>query len=407
MGKLTRATHLQMGLHAAGNWLDYPEAGTHFLEPETAYDAVTDYQPIPRDLERGDGQEYAELNGPKITELGGLNLPLYGLSGGGAGDGVDSETLGAGPAGDLLTALMGAAPKDFTGEATDAAPGVGATATLDQAPEDLAAGAAVALLGADSNELQGRFVEAVDGADITLCRALTSTTGVAENAKASTPVYAGRVWDMDFLNGDHQHVALDWEGPDFRYRLLGLLGNGQIALPAGGFARIVTSMTGCDWKKLAKANPDFVAPTQGTHIRTLHSPLYVGSTPYMAGLENIDLGLALEPREGAGAPNDLFGQVVVRKVPTFTFRLSAGDLTAPTELTEAILDTWRGNQAAVPGTFDLLLQLGRHAGGMMLVRFRAAQLRPRRVRQGGQWGATVTARATRPASGSPFSIVML
>jgi len=393
MGKLTRATHLQYGNHLAGNWLTYPGSGTHFLEPEGGYEATVDYAEVPRDFERGDGYEYEHLNGLKTCEISGLVVPIYGLSAGGAVEGVDSASLSAGPAGDMLTSFMGAAPANAVGEATSGSPGTGTTVTAD-ATTAFVAGRAIAVEGATSGLLHGRFVESVSGADVTVCRALAKTDGTSENPAASSDIIAGRVWSMDFANSDHLHQAFDWEGVDFRYRLFGMHGTATINTPSGGYASISASLTGSDWEgPMTKANPVFTAPTQGKHVRVIHSPLYIGSDLYMARIEGIDLGLTNEDRASDGAPNARFGSVTVRKQPTMSFRLSAGSLTAPKELTEAVLDTLRGDQDDIPGTYDVLLQLGRQAGGMMLVRFKEAQLRPRRVREGGQWAATVTARS--------------
>ena len=394
MGKLTRATYLRMGLHDSGNYLDFPGSGVSFLEPEGGYESVVDYAEVPRDFERGNGYEYEHLNGLKTCEVSGLNVPIYGLSGGGAGNNVSSSTLGAGPAGDLLTAFTGAVPLNFEGEQSSGSPGTGTTLTLSATPTDLAAGAAIAIEGNTSGLLHGRFVAGVSGANLTLDRALRTDANAAENPKATSPVYAGRVWQMDFANSDHRHIALDWEGVDFRYQLLGLQGTASISTPTGGYAAINCSLSGSDWNgPMTKANPVYAAPTQGKHVRVIHSPLYIGADVYMARIEGIDLGLVQEDRASDGAPNGRFGSVTVRKQPTMTFRLSAGSLTTPLEVTEALINTMRGNQADVPGTYDIMLQLGRQAGGMMLVRFHAAQLRPRRVREGGQWAASVTARS--------------
>ncbi len=407
MGKSSRLEYLQLGLHDANDWTTTP-ADMHYVE-RAGGNVVTDFEDIPRDYDRGDGQPLSELNGFSIGDLEGLALDLHGLSGSGAGTSVSSATLGSQITDMLFTSMMGAAPADYTGDETAAAPGAGATVSLFDGA-GLSAGAAVLMKGGTSDLLQARWIESKDASDVTLCRALTTDLGVAEDAKASEAVYAGRVWDMDFDNDDHRHLAVQGTIKSFRRRLIkGALGNPRITYPRGVAARYEVTLNGSEWSDPGDATvPAFGAgPTQGNPIRCIHCPLWLGDTLYMAVLDALDPGLVLEARESDNAAQSgKYGFVVVSKAPTLTFRISFGSLTAPSEMNDALLQAAQGSQTALKTTYDLLWQTGRSAGQAKASRFRAASLRVREVTQGSQRAVQVTARATRPTSGSPFSIAL-
>ena len=396
MGDRSRNTFLQMGAHASATSLAMPSLV--FVEPVTGFEDVADFEPVDRDFERGDGKEYTSLNGYKTGAINNLSVPVHGLGSGGAGDGTSSSALLTAIPTNILTMLMGAAPSNYTGEATSASQADEDTVTADAAYTDVVAGAMVAVKGADSDLLHARFVSAVSSADATVTPNLTQRDGTVENAKASDIVYGMRVWALNEATGDVTPLAADVEGPNHRRQYKNGTGSFTLNLPSGGFASLAGSLEFSDWEDVAEANPTFSAPTQGGHVRVIDSPLYIGDSLYMASNMSLDFGVTFEPRESDGAPNGKFGQVATRTQPVLTARLASGTLTTPNEVTDAFLATLQGTQTAVKTPQAVFLQVGRTVGAVMGIYMPAAEVRARRVRNGGQYAIQAEFRATRHAT---------
>lgn len=397
MGTLRRLTHLQMGIHTSGSdWTATPGSLKH-VAPE-GVEIVTDYEPIERPLEAGDGENFSALQGAKIGQLNGLVVPFRGLSGSGAGDGVAASSLDTNIVDELLEAIFGRAPRDGTGDTTDGADaGTGTSCVLDGDPgAALGVGDALLVKGTTSGKYYPRFVVSESTATMTMCRALTTDVNGADTPDESAVVYAGRVFQLDAANGNHTHVYADAEDLIARRTLNGGLGSASIRATGGGYlALVLGTIDFTDWAAPATASPTYSAPTQGNHIKVFDCPLWIGSDLYMASNVALDIGLRLERRMSDGAPNGFWGHVADGFAPTLTFDLHYGSITAPKEADDTFLATLQGES-----TQDILVQWGRGATQCVAARMPDADVRARIVVEGGQKKVRVTAIGTRPAGGS-------
>jgi hypothetical protein len=390
MGANSRVVDLRMALHSAStDWTTMPSP-LKFVEPSSGVTYIGSYNAIERDLERSDALPYSKLQGTKNTGLRNLTIPLKGVNGG-AGNAVStSAATKMDITYDLLTAFSGRAVVDTTGDTTTS------SSTGDIiicAGHGFDEGEAVLVAGATSGKLQARFIiDASDANDVQLCRGLTQDSGAAEGTGSGVIVYGGAVWQLDHANEQHIHLAADIETSEGRRQLLGMLGNPSIQIPSGGVVSLGVDLDGTDWAAPSKANPAFVAPTAGNHIKVINSPLYIGSDLYMATELAFEFGLEIQERASDGAPNGRFGYCVVNKAPVLRARLHYGALTSPNEVIDTFLQTLQGET-----TQDVLLQVGRSVGGTMAIRIPAADIRvgdPERTN--GQWTLSLEIRGTRP-----------
>ena len=392
MGANSRVVDLRMALHSAStDWTTMPSP-LKFVEPSSGITYIGSYNAIERDLERSDALPYSKLQGTKNTGLRNLVIPLKGVNGG-AGNAVStSAATKMDITYDLLTAFSGRAVVDTTGDTTSS------SSTGDIivcAGHGFDEGEAVLVAGATSGKLQARFIiDASDANDVQLCRGLTTDVGGAEGTNSGVVVYGGAVWQLDHQNEQHIHLAADIETSEGRRQLLGMLGNPSIQMPSGGVVSLGVDLDGTDWAAPSKANPAFSAPTAGNHIKVINSPLYIGSSLYMATELAFEFGLEIQERASDGAPNGRFGYCVVNKAPILRARLHYGSLTSPNEIIDTFLQTLQGET-----TQDVLLQVGRSVGGTMAIRIPAADIRvgdPERTN--GQWTLSLEIRGTRPAT---------
>lgn len=396
MGANSRVVDLRMALHTAStDWTTMP-GSLKFVEPSSGVTYIGSYNAIERDLERSDAMPYAKLQGTKNTGLRNLTIPLKGVNGG-AGNAVGtSAATKMDITYDLMTAFCGRAVDDTTGDTTTSA-GTGDTITC--AGHGFSEGEAVLVAGATSGKLQARFIVDASGNDIVLCRGLTTDVGGAEGTNSGVVVYGGAVWQLDHANEQHIHLAADIETTQGRRKLLGMLGNPSIQMPSGGVVSLGVDLDGTDWASDTLANPAFVAPTAGNHIKVINSPLYIGSigtSLYMASELSFEFGLDIQERASDGAPNGRFGYCVVNKVPVLRARVHYGSLTSPNEVTDAFLQSLQGEN-----TYDVLLQVGRSVGGTMAIRLPTADIRvgdPERTN--GQWTLPLEMRGVRPSTGT-------
>lgn len=394
MGANSRVVDLRMALHTAStDWTTMP-GSLKFVEPSSGVTYIGSYNAIERDLERSDAMPYSKLQGTKNTGLRSLTVPLKGINGG-AGNGVStSASTKMDITYDMLTAFSGRAVDDTTGDTTTASSSGNIVVC---AAHGFNLGEAVLVAGATSGKLQARFITNVSDPDeIQLCRGLTTDNGTAEGTNSGVVVYGGAVWQFDHSNEQHIHLAADIETSEGRRQLLGMLGNPSIQMPSGGVVSLGVDLDGTDWAAPAKANPAFSAPTAGSHIKVINSPLYIGSSLYMASELSFDFGLEIQERASDGAPNGRFGYCVVNKAPVLRARVHYGALTSPNEVTDAFLQTLQGETNQ-----DVLLQVGRSVGGTMAIRLPDADIRvgdPERTN--GQWTLSLEMRGTRPSGGA-------
>lgn len=392
MGAISRVFKLRMGLHGSNDWSTMP-GSLKWVEPSSGVTYVGSYNAIERDLERDDAMPYSKLQGTKNSGLRNFSVPVKGVSGG-AGDGVSTDAYNKMDiTAEMLTAFCGDGPTDGTGDTTTSA---GTGATVECVGHGFSVGDAVLVQGATSGKLQSRFVTAVGVNDFTVCRGLTEDDGTAEGSASGSVLYAGAVWQPAHANANHLHLAADLETTEGRRQLVGMLGNPSLAFPAGGVAALSVDLDGSDWAAPSLASPTFSAPTAGSHIKVINSPLWIGGNLYMATDIGLDFGLENQDRASDGAPNGRFGFATVGKMPMLRARLHYGSLTSPNEVTDAFLQTLQGES-----TNDALVQIGRVAGGCMAIRIPDADVRvgdPERTN--GQWTLSLEIRGTRPAGGA-------
>jgi hypothetical protein len=154
-------------------------------------------------------------------------------------------------------------------------------------------------------------------------------------------------------------------------------------------------MTATQWSKQDAAGGSYVAPTTGNKVVCTPLYFYIGNDLYMASEVNIDLGIQVAPRPANQTDANMFGHVVVRVVPTITATIMYGDITAPQEATNTLIDTWQGANANSSYTADVLVQAGDRPGGCAAWVAPAAEfVNVERTESNGMEAVNITMRAT-------------
>jgi len=368
MTDISALRHLRLGAHAsATDWTTMPSP-TIFLETEEEVVFDPRMRHIDRgSVQRGNGQRVPRVtHGKQTSGFPGFSLAFRGLSGSGAGNGVNTNTLSH-DADILLTALAGV-KIDGVGDTLSGTPGTGTTLEADGAVS-MVAGQGILMLGATSGKYVARQVSNPDSSNFDIDRDLTTPANVAENPTAASVVYGGRTYVFSSVTPQRTHWALEAEGDNYRNQLWGCLSSGTISFSPDGYARLgidgimVTDHSADD--ALAVTNPTYSAPTRGSIISTIDGTCHIGADAFivMGGLE-INLGLTVARRGGNG-PNGPFGFVVTKVEPSFTWQMLRGTGTTPKEITDAIALTLRGEAAT---TKDVAFQFGRSVGATAYVR---------------------------------------
>lgn len=407
MGKLSRATFLQMGAHTANNWTTFPSSPV-FVEAHHGFEVVDAYEQVERDYAQSTSIAggLSSLNGRQSAALNNLRLPVHGLSTA-AGNGASSSGQLTTIVDHLLNMLMGADATDYEGDLAHAsAPGDENSVIGAAAWTDLSAGGLVGVTGDDSGLLHVRFVESVSGGDtLNVAPDITDRLDANETKVGDgSTVYGMRTWTMTESNGNRTHVGADVEGQDWRRRLYGLSGNMALEFPAGGSLTLSGSLVGSSWEDSAEASPSYSAATKGQEVRCVEMPLYIDGSLYMASELALDFGTVWEPRASDGAAQGVFGQVCVRQIPVLTGLLHSGALTAPLEVTDSVLETWKGTQTAQKTSRKVLVQSGRTAGALFGAYMPSAEVNGQRVVVGGQDMIRFTAIARRSSTRAPLYI---
>jgi hypothetical protein len=342
---------------------------TVFLETEE--EALFDV--MPRHIERGSVQKGNGQTVPRVTHglltsgagLPGFSVALRGLSGAGAGNAVNTNTLSQ-DMNILLTALSGGTVIDGPGDTLSGTPGSGTTLLADGAVS-VVAGQGILLMGDTGNKYVARQVSVPSGSNFNIDRDLTTDANVSDNPEANTVCYGGRTYVFSAVAPQRPHWALDAEGDNYRTQFWGILSGGSLSFSTDGYAKLMVSDLKCTDHtvddELAVANPTYSAPTRGSIINTIDCPMWIGSDAYITfgGLE-INCGITLAPRGGNG-PNGPFGFVVTSVKPTFSWSMVRGTGTTLKEITDTIAAVLRGDTVQ-----DCAWQFGRSVGATAYVR---------------------------------------
>lgn len=389
------------GLHSsASDWTTTPSLINVRLAENNHLWPKPEYSKIPRAGVRPDTNDpVTGLRGVPNQVLGDISMECEGLSASGAGDGVDSTSLNS-TLESAYESVFGAAALTAAGDTTDGTDaGSGTTVTMDGAA--VAYGNRMILVkGTTSGLYQARQVRGTSSADVTVCRALTTIVGGADTADEAEEVYCGQMWAVNNSVAGHKHQSWKIEHVGAYEGQF----NGCFPQSAGWSMAFgdalkfnMGGMTSTEWTKQTAQGGSYSAPTSGSKIVCSPVYVYIGSTLMMASEVSVDTGLQVAPRPAGQADANMFGHVVVRSVPTISMTLTFGDVTAPQEATESLINTWQGTNANSTYTADVLVQAGDRPGGC------AAWVAPamdftsvQKADVNGLQGVTITGTCTRP-----------
>ena len=387
MSALTRVSQLKMGLHDTNvQWETDTSVSYKQLELFGDVTAKLDVGKNPNESLRDDGLHYADDDGVKATGLS-IPLKLRGISSG-AGATISAARLTKTEIGFILDSIMGAAGSDGTGATCSSA---STTApTVDETSGFPVGNAALLTVG---GVLVGRQVTARGASSgsntITLDRALAGSP-------STTVVYGSASWALT-KNANPIHLAADWETDAYdRYKLYGLMGGFSIPLPPnGGTVPFNVELEGTHWARTA-TGLTFSAPTVGSTIPAINSPILFGTTQYDLSNAEVSVEVVKQPRAHYASINGHTGFDVVDKIARLKGRLRAGSLTG--EISSTVLATLQDN-----ATFDVLLQVGATVGATALFRWPALAIRSAKlVKDNGRWAIDFEAFGSRPSTGSEF-----
>ena len=378
MSELTRIHFLQYAAYADGSiFTGAPAAPLKFLRPSNNPTIDTGFTYPERAFQTGNNENLPALRGQQSLSVSDLSFALYGLSGGGAGVGVSSATLDT-CCSELVSCLTGSLPEDNEGDTTDAlAPGSGNIVTVAAPPgAPVTDGGGMLVKEATSGKYVAREVVALAGADYTVDRDLTDDTGASGAPEAGSDIYAARSFYFDNANENSTHFYFDTETEGSRKKLEGCYSSASIQFPAGQYAGLNLSGIQCTrWVDDIKANPTYIEPDRGDNMVVTDSPFWIGNTQYQAFDFSLDFGIAMSERRNEAADNGTSGFVATNRMPVLSGKIRLGALTGPDEMTDAIMEGFRGAENFSTTTADIALQVGRSAGSCIYIRFPAGQLR--------------------------------
>jgi len=403
MSELTRIQFLQYGKYPNGNtWTTVP-APLKFLRPNNNPTINTTFTYPERDYQNGLNENFAALRGPQDLAVSDIGVAFYGLSGGGAGSGVDSSTLDT-SCSEMVESLTGSAPTDNEGDTTDgAAPGSGTTVTMGGVPgAPISDGGAMLIKSATSGKYVAREVVSSAGADYTVDRNVTDDSGASDAPEAASVAYAARTFYFNNTDNNPEHLYFDVENEGARKRLYGCFANAGLQFPAGQYASInLAGIQMTKWDDTAKASPTYAAPAQGNEIVITDSPFWIGNTQYQAFDFGFDFGVEFGQRRNDGSDNGTSGFVCTNRRPKLTGKLRYGALTGPAEFTEPAMEALRGANTFSTTTADIALQVGRDPGSCIYIRMPAAQIKFTKEDSNGQRVLGFEAMATESAGSVP------
>jgi len=392
------------GLHSSSSdWTTTPSlinvrlAENNHLWPKPEYNKIVRAGVVPDTNDPVPG-----LRGPPNQVLGDISMEVEGLSGGGAGNDVESSTLSTSLA-SAYESVFGVAATSSQGDTTDATDaGSGTTVTMDGSP-NATADEWVLVRTTTGGAYQARQAISRASSDLTVCRALTTIVGGADTADEGEVNYGGTYWYVSNAAASHKHQSWKVEhvgGVEGQF-------NGCFPQSAGwsmAFGEVLRfnmgGMTATEWTKQDAQGGSYSAPTSGDKVVCSPIYVYIGNSLMMASEVGIDLGLQVAPRPAGQAAANMFGHVVTRMAPTISMTLTFGDVTAPQEATNALINTWQGTYANSTYTADVLIQAGDRPGGCAAWRAEAMDFTSvQRVDVNGLEGVTITGTCTE-ASGA-------
>ena len=385
-------SYLQVGPHQDASDTTSTAGTTRFLRPREKLQLHgAKYQRLGRDYQTGDGSRLSALQGPQdLGTLPGVSFNLLGLSGSGAGDGVNANTLDT-DLDELLKLTFGdAAAADTTiGDTTHAADaGTGTTMTLDGSP---ATGSTQAwlVLGTTTAKRRPRFQVSASAANVTMCRALTTDAGAADTADEAAVVYGGRVYALENNAPNRIPLFMDVEGAAQRDVYRGVwISRAVFDFSPGGLlsASFDFAYSSGDFAGSLQT-PTYSAPTQGSEIKVWDSPVWIGSTQVMARGATVTIDNTLSERRSQGGEQGNYGYVVESSMATVDLTIGYGALTL--EQARSYVTTIQGE-----ATQDLLISGGSAAGAAAAMRIPALDCDAEIVANGGKHEIKITGTGT-------------
>lgn len=384
---------IHVGLHSSNS--DFTTFPTTIHSVDAVWNAAYDYERLRSESMRADGKKFPSRNGFKTGNLPNLSVPLRGAKTSGAGTAASS---GAGAnnvvCDTLLECVFGAGATGATGEATDAADAGSGTTVTASAASSFAAGDGLIVRGSTSSRYQARQVVSVATADITVDRELTDD-GVSDTAVENTAIYAMDTYELAFAEHKHTHMGLKISKDDGAVdRWIGMMPSSlELQFPAGQEAKLVLSGFDFTDHDTGSSASTYVTPTAGENVDVIDSPLWIGSSEYLAYDTSLQIALEVVPRTADGTRNGKHGFIVTDKTVTITTKIRVGDLTR--EVAESFMNTLRGSAS------DVAFQHGETPGGISYVRAPVCDARSvQLITENGQRMVQVTWEVARSSSGT-------
>lgn len=362
-------SYVQFGPHQSASDITSTSGTKRFLRPREKIQLHgAKYARLPRPYQTGDGSKVSDLQGAQDTgTLPTFPFFVQGLSGGGAGDEVDSSTLDT-PLDELLKLAFGGSTTNQTGATThESDAGTGAQVIMDA--NIVSTGVAAWLIrGATEQIAQPRFQLSASSATATLCRALTTRDGTADTPVEDRTASAGRVYQVSTNAPDRTPQFIDAEQSAFQRdvyrgvyvsRVVFTITPGQLLTADFDFVYSAADFAA------SVQTPSYSAATGGSEIKCWSSRGWFGATLVMPKAVTITVENTLEPRESQGGPQGNYGWAVVDNNVTFETTLHMGSLTL--EQARSYVTTLQGQN-----TLDLLFSAGASVAGSVPVGAAAA-----------------------------------
>jgi hypothetical protein len=340
-----------------------PESAPTILSPRRT--------PIMRTAIRNDAKVPANFEGVKGLPEMSFEFAARGPSGS-TGAAIVSAT--ACEVADFLDTCLGAAT-DPANAVTTATGGTGATPNLTVTDgTDIPNGMVIGFLTDESSQYIVRQVVSGGGTGtLVLDRTYTGTVTAASN------VLRAPRWVVNPTVHELTHCFLRGEADNKMREFFGCMGKVTLNLPVGDRATFGFSFMPTDVGDASELNPSFTVPTAGNAIVTNSNRFWVGNDAFMAVDLAVDFGGSMSPRRANSGPQGVQGYVVNRggsnPVPVIRGKFYAGTNSTLGEVADST-GTFRANYAQgwdksageAATTWDVALQAGNVAGGMLYVR---------------------------------------
>lgn len=344
-----------------------------FLEPLRGSSGIVPVQgKVPRDLIRGDAEHYADKVGAKSVTVQQI-LEVTGTS---PADGTAVNASTDTEIGDLLDLFLGQAANNDGHGSTPAVLGSSSTGTTVNVGTgdgaDFTAGNAIlAPMGASNiNEAREIVSKSSD--------ALTVDRNIGGTPSAGGTVYPSATWYLNprTLNPTHAFFTEEHEAGDgsaeSRFDAYGCApATLRFNFPNnGGLITAEFNFEGTDWADdVAIEDPTFSAPTKGSPIPFVDSPLFVGNQELCVRDLAFEITCTVVRRECSGGPNGFKGFIITDRRATLSGQFYIGNLSGEVPVGSGTPDLGdlQGNS-----TQDVAIQFGRDPGACMYVRMPAA-----------------------------------